>query len=202
MKKILYYWAKFFKKIKYKAILNSKIHHTSKVEAGSEFINSTMDKHSFCGYDCEIINCDIGSFCSIANRVVIGGGMHPMGWVSTSPVFYEGKDSVKQKFSEHKRVPPRKTIIGHDVWIGEYAILKQGIKIGTGAVIGMGSVVTKDVEPYSIVGGNPAKEIRKRFDSETIDELLKSKWWDYSDKELNNYAKYFNEPQEFLKKLK
>ena len=85
--KIIYYWSKFFKKLKGKAVVNSSIHETSKVEAGSEIVNSTFDKHSFCGYDCEIINCDIGSFCSIANRVIIGGGMHPMHWVATSPVF-------------------------------------------------------------------------------------------------------------------
>ena len=60
-------------------------------------------RHSFCGYDCDINNTKIGSFCSIANGVVIGGGMHPLDWISTSPVFYEGADSVKAKFSEHKR---------------------------------------------------------------------------------------------------
>lgn len=201
MNKLMFYWAKFFKKIKTKAIKNSSIHPTSKVESGSEIVNSTMDKYSFCGYDCEIINCDIGSFCSIANRVVIGGGMHPMEWVSTSPVFYEGKDSVKEKFYEHKRRPPERTKIGNDVWIGEYSILKQGITVGHGAVIGMGSVVTKDVEPFSIVAGCPAKEIRKRFDSETIDALLKSGWWDFSDEELFKYGKFFNDPQEFLKNL-
>lgn len=80
--------------------------------------------------------------------------------------------------------------------------LKQGIPVGHGAVIGMGSVVTKDVEPFTIVAGcPPAKEIRKRFDSKTIDALLKSEWWDFSDKELFKYGKYFNDPQEFLKNL-
>lgn len=115
----MYFWAQFFKKIKSKAISNSTIHATSKIEAGSEIVNSTMDKYSFCGYDCEIIKCDIGSFCSIANRVVIGGGMHPMEWVSTSMVFYEGKDSLKQKFYEHKRHPQKRTKIGNNIWKGE-----------------------------------------------------------------------------------
>ena len=190
MNKILYYWSKLLKKIKSKAIINSTIHKTSKVEAGSEIVNSLFDKHSFCGYDCEIINCEIGSFCSIANKVIIGGGMHPINWLGTSPVFYKGKDSIKAKFSEHEREKPKLTKIGNDVWIGEGAIIKQGVTIGHGAVVGMGSVVTKDVLPYSIVGGCPAKEIKKRFDEKTIEILLESKWWDFDEKKLKEIALY------------
>ena len=201
MNRVFYYWAKFLKKIKTKAIKNSSIHPTSKVEAGSEIVNCKIGRYSVISYNCDIVNCDIGSFCGIGNGTVIGKGMHPMEWVSTSMVFYEGKDSLKQKFFEHKRQPQKRTKIGNDVWIGEYSILKQGITVGHGAVIGMGSVVTKDVEPFSIVAGCPAKEIRKRFDSETIDALLKSQWWDFSDEKLFKYGKYFNDPQEFLKKL-
>ncbi len=197
-----YFWAKFFKKIHGKAIKNSIIHSSSKIEAGSEVINTKMDKHSFCGYFCELNNVEIGSFCSIANNVKIGGGMHPIEWVSTSPVFYEGRDSVKAKFSEHKRENHLKTFINNDVWIGSNVIIKQGVRIGTGAVIGMGSVVTKDVEPYSIVGGIPAKEIRKRFDQETIDALLSSEWWNLPDSELIKHAEYFTNPQLFIEKLR
>ncbi len=199
--KLPYYWAKLFKKIRGKAIKNSQIHKTSKVEAGSEIVNSTFDKHSFCGYNCEINSCDIGSYCSIANNVIIGGGMHPMDWVSMSPVFYKGRDSVKAKFSEHKREPVKRTIIEHDVWIGQNVLIKQGVKIGTGAVIGMGSIVTKNVEPYTIVAGSPARIIRKRFDAEIINSLFDSKWWELSDKELQELGPYIKEPQEFLKQL-
>lgn len=193
MRRISYYWAKFFKKLKGKAITNSIIHPTSKIEAGSEIVNSVFNKHSFCGYDCEIINCDIGSFSSIANRVIIGGGMHPLSWFSTSPVFYKGKDSVKAKYSEHVREEPKRTTIGNDVWIGEAAIIKQGVSIGHGAVVGMGSIVTKDVLPYSIVVGNPAKEIRKRFDKDTIKYLLESCWWDLDDSKLKDIARFAND---------
>lgn len=195
---LLYYWSKLFKKIKGKSIKNSLIHKTSKIEAGSEVINSKFDKHSFCGYDCEIINCEVGSFCSIANRVIIGGGMHPINWVATSPVFYEGRDSVKAKFSEHKREEPKRTLIGNDVWIGECAMIKQGVKIGHGAVIGMGSIVTKDVAPYSIVVGCPAKEVKKRFSDEIINKLLEIKWWDFSDEKLIKYTQYFKKPENFI----
>lgn len=198
---ILYYWAKFFKKLKGKSIRSSKIHSTSKVEAGSDIVNSTFAKHSFCGYNCQIINCDIGAFCSISNDVVIGGGRHPMEWVGMSPVFYEGRDSVKAKFSEHKRDPIKRVSIGHDVWIGEKVLIAQGVKIGTGAIVGMGAIVTKDVAPYSIVGGSPAKLIRKRFEDEVIEKLLESKWWEFNDEKLKEYAQYFKDPKLFIKKL-
>jgi len=199
--RFLYIWSKLLKKLRGSSIINSKIHKTSKVESGSHIVNTTFDKHSFCGYDCEILNSDIGSFCSIANNVTIGGGMHPTEWVSMSPVFYDGRDSVKAKFSEHKRDPDKRTSIGHDVWIGKGVIIKQGVSIGTGAVIGMGSIVTKDVEPYLVVAGCPAKEIRKRFDDKIIDKLLKIRWWNFNDKELYNYAKYFTDPKRFITEL-
>lgn len=197
----LYLWAKFLKKIRGAAIKNSIIDKTSKIESGSQIVSSTFGRHSFCGYDCQIINCDIGSFTSIANNVVIGGGAHPIDWVGMSPVFYEGKDSVKTKFSEHKRPFPKRTLVGSDVWIGEKVLIKAGICIGNGAVVGMGSVVTKDVEPYSIVAGNPAKTIRMRFNNETIKLLLESKWWEWEETKIKNYAKLFNNVDEFKRLL-
>lgn len=198
----VYLWAKILKKIQGSALKNSSIHSTSKVESGCNIVNTTMDRHSFCGYDCEIVNCEIGAFTSIANGVIIGGGMHPIDWVSMSPVFYEGRDSVKTKFSVHKRESVKSTSIGNDVWIGRNALIKQGVSIGTGAVVGMGSVVTKDVPPYTIVAGNPARVIRMRFEENTINELLKSEWWKMSDSKLNKFAYTFNNPVEFLKLIR
>ena len=197
-----YYLSKIIKKLRGRAVKNSTVHKTSKIESGTQFINSTMVKHSFCGYDCYITFCEIGSFTSIANGVVIGGGMHPIEWVSTSPVFYEGRDSVKAKFSEYKREPLKKTIIGHDVWIGQNALIKQGVNVGTGAVVGMGSIVTKDVEPYTIVAGNPAKVIRKRFEDSMVSGLLGSKWWEFNDEKLFKYSKFFKSPNNFIEAIK
>jgi len=125
-----------------------------------------------------------------------------MEWVSTSPVFYEGRDSVKAKFAVHKREVPKRTIIENDVWIGSRAIIKQGVKVGTGAVIGMGSIVTKDVVPYAVVGGNPAKLIKMRFSEEMVARLLKSKWWEYPDEQLLKLGHLFNEPEDFLRAIK
>ena len=197
-----YYWAKFFKKVRSKAVYKSKIASTSKIEAGSEINYSSFDKHSFCGYNCEINYAQVGSFCSIANGVVIGGGKHPINWVGMSPVFYAGKDSVKAKFSKFKREKSLLTTIGNDVWIGRNVIIKEGVTIGHGSVIGMGSIVTKDVLSYSIVGGNPAKLIRMRFDSNIIDELIKSEWWNIDEEILSKCAQNIKDPELFLKSIK
>ena len=198
---IKYICAKLLKKIHISAVKESNIDSTSRIESGSTLVDVKMDRYSFCGYDCWIINTEIGSFCSIANNVVIGGAMHPISWVSTSPVFYYGRDSVKKKFSTFKRDKDARTFIGHDVWIGEGVIIKQGVKIGNGAVVGMGSIVTKDVEPYSIVAGNPARLIRKRFEESVCQSLNQSQWWLLPDDEIESLAKYIMNPKEFIKKL-
>lgn len=196
-----YYISKFLKKLRLSAVTNSTIDTKSKIESGTNFAHSSMAKHSFCGYDCEIYYCDIGSFTSIANGVVIGGGEHPINWISTSPVFYAGRDSINTKFSEFDRPTPKRTIIGNDVWIGTRCIIKQGVKIGHGAIIGAGAVVTKDVEPYSIVAGVPAKHLRYRFSDDVISDLLDSKWWDLNDAKLSDLGRYSKCPKTFLKNL-
>lgn len=180
------------------AIKNSVVDSTAKIESGTSFYSSRIGRHSFCGYDCEVYQADIGNFTSIANGVVIGGARHPMEWVSMSPVFYAGRDSVKAKFSVHNLDEPRKVGIGHDVWIGRSAIILSGVSIGNGAVIGAGSVVTKDVPPYSIVAGNPAKLIRYRFDQDTVAKLTRIQWWDWPDSRLKDLGYLFNSIEKFL----
>lgn len=194
-------FAKLIKKLHGKAIRRSNIHPTSTVEAGSEVVDVSLDRHSFCGYYCEINNCDIGSFCSIANYVIIGGGMHPMDWISTSPAFYKGRDSIAAKFSEHERAAPLRTCVGHDVWIGSRAIIKQGVTIGTGAIIGMGSVVTRDVPAYAVVAGVPARVIRMRFEPSIIKGLLASEWWLLDDARLRRAAVHARDPMAFLREV-
>jgi acetyltransferase-like isoleucine patch superfamily enzyme len=195
---IEYLFSKLLKKMRGRTIFNSSIDSTSKLEAGSAIVNSTLGKHSFCGYDCSIINCAIGSFCSIASGVTIGGLGHPMNFVSTSPVFLAHKDSVKAKFSRHEYLVNVTTFIGNDVWIGERALLKAGVHVGHGAVIGMGSVVTKNVTPYSVVAGNPARLIRMRFSEEIIGTLLEYQWWNLPDEQLRTMAPSFNDMSRFL----
>ena len=167
-------WYKFVKVIGGKSIKKSSISKRAFINYGSVVYNSEMNDYSYCGYDCWIIDANIGKYCSISNNVKIGGPSHPLDWISTSPVFHSQKNILK-KYYENEGVfnPFTKTIIENDVWIGECSIIKAGVKISNGAVIGAGSVVTKDVPPFEIWAGNPAKFIRKRFDDETIARILK-----------------------------
>ena len=196
-----YLWAKAIKILRGRAVRHSYVHNTAKVEAGSHFIKSTMRRHSFCGYDCDINCCDIGPFCSIANEVVIGGGAHPIDWVSSSPVFYTGRDSVKAKFSEHQRSDVLRTSIGADVWIGTRAIIRQGVQIGPGAIVGMGAVVTRDVLAFEIVAGVPATHVRFRFEPSIRERLLRSSWWDLPDNIIAKAAVNAREPEAFLRSV-
>ncbi|WP_319002180.1 CatB-related O-acetyltransferase [Pseudomonas chlororaphis] len=196
---IEYFFSRVLKKARGKAVIDSSIPSTSKVESGSTVLGTTFGAYSFCGYDCTFIKCEVGRFCSIASKVVVGGARHPMEYVSTSPVFLSHKESIKTKFSRHEYHWQPRTVIGHDVWIGEGVYVKGGVTIGVGAVVGMGSVVTKDIPPYAIYAGNPARLIRYRFSEAVVAALLKSQWWEYSDEELRAVAPDFNDPETFLK---
>ncbi|WP_419418828.1 type B chloramphenicol O-acetyltransferase [Legionella sp. D16C41] len=124
----------------------------------------------------------IGNFCSIGTGVAFimaGNQGHRMDWISSFPFYYTNDEYTKEALDGF--IGAGNTEIGHDVWIGGEAIIMPGVKIGHGAVIGTRAIVTKDVEPYTIVVGNPAKPIRKRFTQEQIDILLKIQWWNWPD---------------------
>ncbi|MFA8434290.1 MAG: CatB-related O-acetyltransferase [Marinifilaceae bacterium] len=119
----------------------------------------------------------IGKFCSIADGAIFmmaGNQGHRHDWISTFPFFYQGFETAEDAFQK-----AGDTVIGNDVWIGANAIIMPGISIGDGAVIATSTIVTKDIEPYTIVGGNPGKVIKKRFSEEEISILLTLKWWDW-----------------------
>ena len=122
----------------------------------------------------------IGKYCSIARNVRIGTGRHPTDWLSTHPFQYKECLCGPSLPPGSRRVfaddPPCR--IGDDVWIGLDAVIMDGISIGSGAIVGAGAVVTRDVPPYAIVGGVPAKVIRYRFSPEIIASLLELRWWD------------------------
>lgn len=140
---------------------------------------------------------EFGSFCSIGAEAKIAFGEHPTEFLSSSPFFYQnlGFKNVEKEMDFHKPC-----VIGNDVWIGNSAFIKGGVKIGDGAIVGAYAVVTKDVPPYAIVGGVPAKIIRYRFDEETIKSLLELKWWDLPDEVIKELP--FENIQECIKKLK
>ena len=193
-----YIVARILKRMKPTAVRRSSIHPTSKVEGGSQVVGSVFNRHSYCGYDCTFLNVDVGSFCSISDNVFVGGSGHPMHFVSTSPVFLSHRDSVKTKLARFDYLDLPRTTIGNDVWIGQGARIRAGVTIGHGSVVAMGSVVTKDVPAYRVVGGNPARVIRSRFEEDTVERLLATNWWNLSDEELLHWAQWFDDPELFL----
>jgi virginiamycin A acetyltransferase len=148
----------------------------------------------------------IGKFCQIATgvRFIMNGSNHAMNGFSTYPFKVFGGEWANK--DPMQVVSKGDTVIGHDVWIGNGATIMQGVKIGDGAIIGTNSLVTKDVEPYTIVGGNPAKEIRKRFDEETIQLLLALRWWHWDVQKITEHLEMIssgnkNTLKKFMKNL-
>ena len=170
------------------------------------FADTDFEKHVTHHYDFIGDKLIIGKFCQIAAGVnfVMNGANHQMNAVTTFPFYiFEG---WKQKVPPlNKMLLKGDTIIGNDVWIGQNVTILPGVHIGDGAIIGSNSVVGSDVAPYTIVAGNPAKVIRKRFDNQLIKLLLKLKWWDKSVKEINDLIPILTdnnlaEVKKFLKK--
>lgn len=130
----------------------------------------------------ELAGCSCGNYCSISGGIVFAPFRHPVSRLTTSTVTYQSNgwpytpESIRRLPAVESYGPVR---IGHDVWIGRGALLMDGVAVGNGAVIGANAVVTKDVPPYAIVGGIPAKVIRYRFDVETIRAIEETKWWEY-----------------------
>lgn len=133
----------------------------------------------------------VGKFCSLADNITIFlGGNHHVDFLTTYPFQRIFKEVADIAYSVSKG----DVTIGNDVWIGSHATIMSGVIIGDGAVIGAYSVVTKDVPPYAIVGGNPAKLIRYRFDTETVVLLLKLQWWNWPIEKIRKHARALSQP--------
>ncbi|MGI8484020.1 MAG: acetyltransferase [Thermomicrobiales bacterium] len=164
---------------------------------------STIGDYTYCAGDASIIYSTIGKFCSIASHVRINPGNHPMQRVTQHHMTYRRRmfgfaDSDESEFFDWRRA--HQCTIGNDVWIGHAAIIMPGVTIGNGAVIGSAAVVTKDVLPYTIVGGVPAKPIRDRFPRDVAEKLQSIAWWDWSREQLAVRFDDLNDLDRFLER--
>lgn len=181
---------------------DSQIALDAKVYPLCEIQSSLIGRYSYVGHESKLIQTEIGAFCSIAPECIIGGYLHPSKvWVTTSPAFFSplgqcGKTFVHSSlFEEVKR-----TFVGNDVWLGYRSIVLAGVRIADGAIVGAGSVVTKDVPPYCIVAGNPARILRKRFEDDEIAFLQSIAWWNWTTEKLVENASDFRDIQRFRQK--
>lgn len=164
-------------------------------------VESLIGDYTYAAGDVSIIYSRVGKFCSIASHVRLNPGNHPMHRVTQHHMTYRRRmfgfaETDDQEFFNWRRAHP--VTIGHDVWIGHGAIVLPGVSVGDGAAIGAGAVVTKDVDPYVIVGGVPAKPIRERFPRHVAEQLQAIAWWDWPRAVLEQRFDELNDLERFL----
>lgn len=163
--------------------------------------NVCIKDYSYISSNSSIRNTEIGKYCSIGENFISGAAIHPTDCISTSPLFYSTRNQCGRVLLRENTIEEYKPVhIGNDVFIGANVTILSGIDIGDGAIIAAGAVVTKDVMPYSIVGGIPAKVIKYRFNKETIARLCEIKWWEWPDNRMSEIVRYFNNVEEFVNK--
>lgn len=184
----------------------SQISGKAKVYFFAKIFDSIIKDYSYICPGTEVSCATVGKFCSIGPQCKIGLPTHTLNFISTSPLFTEKCNATGHSWCSASTVETaRPTIIGNDVWIGANVIILGGIHVGNGAVIGTGAVVTKDVPPYAIVGGVPAKIIRYRFTEDQIEKLNSSQWWSLPEEKLKPLMPYFQtgniQADEFVKAI-
>jgi len=183
-------------------VVDSHIGGWTDLMANCTLIESTFDDYSYAAGDVQIIYTDVGKFANIASHVRINPGNHPVDRVTLHHMTYR---RARYQFGEDDpaifewRRASRCTV-GHDTWIGHAAIIMPGVTIGHGAVVGAGAIVTKDVAPYEIVAGVPARRLRMRFPRPVIDSLLRIEWWHWTRAELEARFDHLLDLDEFLKR--
>ncbi|HTR29830.1 MAG TPA: hypothetical protein VMH27_11205 [Puia sp.] len=168
-------------------IRNSQIGAWTWLGENTWLVDSSFGDYSYAAGNVQIIYTEVGKYCSIANSVRINPGNHPQWRVTQHHMTYRRKqyrlgESDDAEFFQWRK--EHNCVIGHDVWIGHAAVIMPGVKIGTGAVIGSGAVVTKDVGPYQVAVGVPARVIKQRFPDNVIEKLLDIRWWNWDRKTL------------------
>jgi acetyltransferase-like isoleucine patch superfamily enzyme len=166
------------------------------VHPGTDLLEVSLDDGTYVAARSALWRVRAGRYGAIGSEVLIGLPRHPArDFVSIHPAFFSvANEGCLRSFVEALGFDedPLPTEIGHDVWIGNRAIVPGGVSIGDGAIVAAGSVVTKDVPPYAIVGGNPARHIRDRFDEEDVRFLRALRWWDWSEERLSALAGSFH----------
>ena len=157
---------------------NNRIDPTVVVYRMAKIKGASIGRYSYIGNDTDVECADIGQFCSISDHCRIGMGGHTLNHLSTCPLFTQKAEA-------------NRALIGNDVCVGSHVLINGGVTVGNGAVIGAGAVVVKDVPPYAIVGGVPAKVIRYRFSPEIIQRLLELEWWNMDEKMLKENICFF-----------
>ncbi len=166
-------------------IFSSELSDHVSVQDRSVLCDVKIGRCSYVAREAYLNDVIIGAFCSIGPRTMFGCGEHPVDRVSSSPAFYSTRKQCGITFAKTDSFVERKAIsVGNDVWIGANVFVRDGVTIGDGAVIAAGAVVSKDVPPYAIVGGVPAKLIRSRYSKEMIASLREVAWWNWSDSRL------------------
>lgn len=164
--------------------------------------NSSIGDHSYVNSGTKINRTEVGKFCSIGPNIKFGLGIHPTHLISTHPAFYSNNKPFKTfadkvYFKEYGRIK-----LGNDVWVGSDVIIMDNVDIGDGSIIAAGAIVTKDVKPYEVVGGIPAKHIKFRFDQIIIDQIEQKRWWDKDENWLQDNYKIFLDQKKFIEYFK
>lgn len=181
-------------------LINCKIDPQARVYKYHLLSNTVIGKGTYVSLNARIYNTTIGKFCSIGPNLVSGWGLHPIHGISTSPAFYSVNGQAGFTYSKETKVQEIIPVtIGNDVFIGANVTILDGVTIGDGAVIGAGAVVSKDIPPYAVAVGCPIKIIKYRFDEQTIEGLLKSKWWDGDEETLKKVEELFFDVEKFIK---
>ncbi len=163
--------------------------------------HSVIDDYSYMGPDCDLIYTDVGKFSNIAAMVRINPGFHPIEWPTLHhfmyrrSMYFDGLTDDSEFFAWRAR---QRVSIGHDTWIGHGVVIMPGVRIGNGAVVGSHAVVTKDVAPYTVVGGVPAKVLRQRFPTAIAQAIESTAWWHWTHEQLQERMPQFRDLRAFL----